>query len=81
MAGAEDTGTQRSQRMGQGEMGLGMLGRRQVNPRWENDPVWLHGGSIRESGQGRVRATPPPGVNQVEGVEGRIGLTRVEKLT
>ena len=46
MAGAEETGTQRSQKMGQGAMGLEMLGRRQVTPRWENDPVWLHDGSI-----------------------------------
>ena len=34
VAGAEEeTGTQRSQKMGQGAMGLGMLGRRQVTPR------------------------------------------------
>ena len=33
---------QRIQRMGQGEMGLGMMGIRQVTPRWENDTVWLH---------------------------------------
>ena len=41
------------------EMGLGMLGRRQVIPRWLNDPVWLHDGSRWESGQGLVRAPPP----------------------
>ena len=33
-----------------GAMGLRMLGRRQVKPRWANDPVWLHRRSIRESG-------------------------------
>ena len=25
-----------------GDMGLGMLGRRQVKPRWVNDPLWIH---------------------------------------
>ena len=45
--------------MGQGAMGLGMMGRRQVTPRWENDPVWLHKGRIQESGQGQVQAPPP----------------------
>ena len=45
--------------MGQGAMGLGMLGWRQVMPRWENDNAWLHDGSRRESDQGRVRAPPP----------------------
>ena len=52
--------------MGQVAMGLGMLGRRQVTPRWKNDPVCLHGGSIRESGQERVWSPPPEG-NQAEG--------------
>ena len=46
--------------MGQGAMGLGMLGQRQVTTRWANEPVWLHVGSRQESGQGRVRAPPPP---------------------
>ena len=58
---AEETGKKRSKRMGQGAMGLGMLGRRQVTPRWVNDPVWLHNGSRRDSGQGRMRAPPPRG--------------------
>ena len=58
MAGAEETGKQRSQKMGQGEMGLGMLGRIQVIPKWENDPVCIHNGSIQESGQWQVRAPP-----------------------
>ena len=52
MAGAEDTGTQRSHNMGQVEMGLGMLVRIQVTPRWTNDPVWLNNGSRQDSGQG-----------------------------
>ena len=55
----EETWTQRSQNMRQGAIGLGMLVRRQVTPRWANDPMWLHNGSRRESGQGRVRAPPP----------------------
>ena len=65
--------------MGQVAMGLGMLGRRQVTPRWKNDPVCLHGGSIRESGQERVWSPPPEG-NQAEGGEGRIRLRRMEYL-
>ena len=58
VAGAEKAGTQRSKKMGKGVMGLGMLGRRYVTPRWVNDPVWLHDRSRQESGQGRVRAPP-----------------------
>ena len=70
----EETGTQRIQKMGQGAMGLGMMRRGKVTPRWENDTVWLHGGSRRESGQGRVRAPPPPqGGYQAEGGEGGHG--------
>ena len=34
VAGTEETGMQRSQKMGQGVMGIGMLGRRQGTPRW-----------------------------------------------
>ena len=64
--------------MGQGAMGLGMLGRRQMMPRCDNDTVWLHAGSRRESGQGRVRAPPPPEGNQAESGEGRSGLRRME---
>ena len=62
----EETWTKRSQNMGKGEMGRGILGRIQVTPRWVNDPVWLNGGSRQESGQGRVQA-PPLEVNQAEG--------------
>ena len=62
--------------MGQGAMCLGMLGRIQVTPRWANGPVWLHNGSRREIGEGRVRSPPPPDRNQAEGREGRI---RAEK--
>ena len=50
VAGAEETWTQRSQNMRQGSMDLRMIVQRQVTPRWENDPVCLHKGSIRESG-------------------------------
>ena len=61
MEGEEgETGVQRSHKMNQVSMRIGMLGQRQVTPRWENDPVGLHAGSRRESGQGRVQAPPPP---------------------
>ena len=56
--------------MGQGAMGIGMLGQRQAKTRWANDPVWLHGRSRQDIGQWRVRAFPPD-VNQAEGREGR----------
>ena len=52
MAGEEETGMQRIQRMGQAAMGFGMLGRIKVTPRWANDPVWLHGGRRKDSDQG-----------------------------
>ena len=48
----------RRQKMDQGAMGLGMLGRRQVTPRSANNLVWLHDGFRKESGQGRVWADP-----------------------
>ena len=44
--------------MVQGAMGIGMLVRRQVMPRWENYPVRLYDGSRQESGQERLRAPP-----------------------
>ena len=66
-------------RMGQGKMGLGILGQRKVTPRWVNDPVWLHGGSKLESGQGRVWAPPSPDGNQAEGGEGRSGFRILEQ--
>ena len=47
--------------MGQGAIYIGMLGGRQVKPRWENDFVWLHDGSRRNSGQVRVQAPTPEG--------------------
>ena len=79
MVGAEEIGTQMSQKMGKREMGIGVLFRRQVKPRWENDPVWLYSGGRQESGQGQVWAPPPDG-NMAEGGAGRIGLIRVEYL-
>ena len=39
----EETETQRIHKMGQGDMGIGIMGQRQVTPRWVNDPMWLHG--------------------------------------
>ena len=59
-AGVEVTGTQRSKGMGQVTIGLGMLVRRKVTPMWDNNHVWLHGGSRRNSGQGRLQAPPLP---------------------
>ena len=60
LAGAyeEETGKQRSQNMEHGDMGLGILGQRQVMPRWANDPMWLNDGSRKDSGQGQMRAPP-----------------------
>ena len=77
MRAEKGTGTKFSQKMGLGTMGLGMLGRRQVTPRWENDPMWVHDGGIRDIGQGRVRA-PSQEENRAEGREGRSGLRRME---
>ena len=48
VAGAVEAGKYRSRSVMQGLMGLSMLGRIQVMPRWENDPVWRH-----DSGNGR----------------------------
>ena len=75
----EETGTQRILMMGQVLMALGMLGWRQVTPRWENYPVWLHGGRRRKSGQGRVQSSPPEG-NQAEGGEGWSAVIRMKYL-
>ena len=44
----------------QGAMGLGILGRRQVTPRWENNPVWEHDGGNRIVVRGGC-GYPPPG--------------------
>ena len=44
--------------MGQGAMGLGMLGRRQVMLRWAKDPVWMHNGSKWDIGQRWMQALP-----------------------
>ena len=52
----------------QGAMGLGMLGRRQVTPRWANDPVCVHDGRKRIEGQGGCGYPPHPlGGNQEAG--------------
>ena len=62
--------------MGQEAMGIGMLVGRQVKPRWANDPVWLHNGSIRNCGQVWVWAPLQEG-NQWEGREGKRRAERV----
>ena len=72
MAGAEETGTQRINNMGQGLMGIRMMGRRKVMPMWENDPVWLHDRIRRESGQGRVWVPPQTEIRQ-RSEKGRSG--------
>ena len=76
MAGEEDTGTQCSRRMVQRAMGIGMLGRRQVTPRWVNDPVWRHDDVNGIVDRGGCRHPLPDG-KQVEVGEGRSGLRRV----
>ena len=50
--------------MGQRAIGIGMMRRRQLNPRWENDLVWLHDVSRQESGQKLVRAPPQTEIRQ-----------------
>ena len=55
VAGADVTGKQRSHKMGQGEMGISILGQIQVIPRWSNDPVCINNRNIREGGQGWVQ--------------------------
>ena len=57
-AKAEETWAKMSQKIGQGAISIGMLGRRQVTTRWANCPVWLHTVSRQEIGQGRMRANP-----------------------
>ena len=54
------------------EMGLGMLGRRHVTPRWVNDPVWIHDVRKGREGWGMIRY-PPPGGNRVSGGEEGVG--------
>ena len=80
MAGEEETGARRSRKMGQRAMGIRILGRIQVTPTWDNYPVCLHDLSRQDSGQGRVRAPPPPDVNKAEVREDWSGLIRVEYL-
>ena len=66
--------------MGKGAMGLRIMGQRQVTPRWENDPVWLHDGSRQEIGRGRVQEPPQTKIRRrsEKGGEGRSGLRRIE---
>ena len=42
VAGVKGKGMQRSHSMGQGEMGIGILGRRKMTLRWANYPVLMH---------------------------------------
>ena len=51
----------------QGAMGIGMLGWRQVKPRWVNDHVWIHDRRKGREGMGRHGYPPPPGGNRVAG--------------
>ena len=44
MVGGGGDRMQRVHRIGQVAMVIGMLGRRQVTPRWRNDPVLRHDG-------------------------------------
>ena len=54
--------------------GIGMLGQRQVKPRWADYPVQIHvGGEGFRSGGG----CPPPEGNQESGIE--VGAGRVNK--
>ena len=60
--GADEIGTQQSQsqRMGQEEMVIRILGRRQGTARWLNDPVWRHGvmnGRVERRGCGHPPQT------------------------
>ena len=58
-------------------MGLGILGRRLVIPRWANDHVWRHGGGNVIEGQGGCGCPlPPPGRKSGYG---RIIAERVKK--
>ena len=77
MAGAEETGAQMSQIMGQGAMSLGMLGKIQLTPRWKNDPVWGYKLGNRREVWGRCGHPPSLVGKHAEGGEGRNGLIRV----
>ena len=57
-------------------MGLGMLGQRQVTPRWANDPVWRHCGGKGREGQGRCVYSPLGG-KRAEDEEGQNVLIRL----
>ena len=72
----EEIGTQRIQWMGQGEMGLGILGQRQVTPMWANDPVWLYNGVDGRLARGGF-GNPHPRRKYAEDGKGRSGLRRI----
>ena len=58
---------------GRGESGnIGMLGRRQVTPRWEDDTVWRHNGSGWRECRVR-RGMLPPVKSSDGGKKGRGG--------
>ena len=61
-----------------GRYGYQYDGRETGDAQMANDLVWLHNGSRQESGQERVRASPPPELNQAKGGEGRIVLIIME---
>ena len=49
---------------------IGMLGRRQVTPRWSDDPMWKHDGRWWRGCQGK-RGLPPSEVHRTAGREVR----------
>ena len=80
MAGAEETGKYQSCSPMQGAMGLGIKGRRQVEPRWKNDTVWQHDSGNGIEDRGRC-GYPTLGGKYTEGGEVRRGLRRVAYVT
>ena len=72
----EEKETQKSQNMGQGAVGISMLGQRQVTYRRANNPVWLNNRTRQESGLGRVQAPPPEGFRR-RAEKGGAGVRRM----
>ena len=77
VAGAEETGAQMSQIMGQVVMSLGMLGKRQLTPRWTNDPVWLHNGVDGRVARGGCETPPQTENRRREEKGGEVNKSRV----
>ena len=71
----EDTWEQRKRMMVQGAMGLSMMGRGQLKPRWTNYYVFRNNSeNVREVRGGFCPPPSPPGGKQAEGGEGRSVL-------